>query len=105
MVFWDGSLTKPRAFFQFLNSSDTRLRVYIKTEIPDASLHIEGWLDVYSGQAFIIAEVASRISKIISKNIIQNPGSNIKTTLGQQSPEIQKTWVQYHLEGETSNRR
>lgn len=67
MVFWDGNLAKPRAYFQFLSSNDTRLRVYIKTEIPEASIHIEGWLDVMSGQDAVPMIIRCSYGTVVSQ--------------------------------------
>jgi hypothetical protein len=83
MVFWDGSLAKPRAFFQFLNSNDARLRVYIKTEIPDASLHIEGWLDVYSGQDAVPMVIRCSYGTVASERVLNKRFGSLSMYTGE----------------------
>lgn len=70
MVFWTGFGPKPVSYFTLEEDLDVRKRFFFHTQIPEAPLTIEGWIDVFSNQDVVPITIRATYGTVESERVL-----------------------------------
>jgi hypothetical protein len=70
MVFWTGFGPKPQSYFTLEQDLDVRKRFFFHTQIAEAPLTLEGWIDVFSDQDVVPVIIRATYGTVASERLL-----------------------------------
>lgn len=85
MVMWAGVGPKPKAYYFLQQDLDVRKRFFFHTKIEEASLTIEGWLDVFSDQDVVPITVRATYGTVNSPAVMNKKFGSFSMFTGEKA--------------------